>query len=293
MISNKKFNSLTVIELKEKIKSLGGSGHSKYNKEELIVILQNLTNQLNNNSIYNFNNFNDQTTYNIFHSGYHIDSLLWKKELLQQGWSVIQIPKFDPSFWKNSILHKIQNINNNSIRNIISDDNLFVDDCYNIHNLCHDQIIWDLRNHCKIIFQKIWKDNNLLCSFESPFILRSNVTNLPHLQLQKNQNHNLNDFISVEGLILFNNDSNSGLLLKLGSDNKLYKISSSSENMFIFDSRLERSIVKPSIKYVLGMKICMQPQSGATQEELLRRNQYLSDKSITSNWCYGPLFNKL
>jgi hypothetical protein len=293
MFCHKKYQNLTVIELKEKIKNLGGQGHSKYNKEELIFILHNLTNQLNINSVINPSNFlTEKSIFNIHHPGYHLDNNSWKKELMDNLWTVISIPNFDPNFYKNSILQKIQAFHQKSLISIFNNHSNFTNNTYNLHFLSHDILICQLRNHCKPIFEKIWKNNDLLCSFESPFIL--NTTHQNNYILETNQNHDIDDFISVEGLILFDNHSESGLILQPQNfNNQLFKITTSPINIIIFDSRLKRKIFNSINKYTLGVKISMQPEFGASQEELFLRKQYQDNKLSTTNWCYGPLFNKV
>jgi hypothetical protein len=294
MLIRNKLNNLTVTELKEKIKNLGGSGHSKFNKEELIDIYQNLVNNTNINVIFTdkINNFN--TIFNITHEGYNLNSVEWKKELFKKGWTVVKIPDFDSIPWKNLILSEIEKYHHLSINKILQKTNYFINDTFNLSFLTHHNIIWNLRKKCKEIFKNIWKDNNLLCSFQSPFIIKNNDEDI--INFQVNQNHNLEEFICVEGLITFEDnliDNNGGLIIKSIKDNKCYKILTNEGNIILYDSRLHKSIEKPKFKYFLGLNICMQPKVGANEEELSERKNSLYTNNSSSNWCYGPMFKTI
>jgi hypothetical protein len=250
----------------------------------------------------------------------------WIEHLFKKGWATVPIPEFDSSYFVNEFFNWLKSCNNKFDPNDKSTwnyDTLPIMS-YGIlkHYIGHAEFLWQIREKCHPIFEKIWNTKELLSSFDGACFLTSNSKHKYKDWFHIDQPRTIRDFACVQGIVnLVNNGPDDGGLLliedskdvydtymdkhpsyglcwavadskdDLLSNKKYIKICANAGEIILFDSRMFHCNV-PCISnnYRMCTYVSMQPKDRATTFELNHRKELYEAGKMTGHWCYGKYF---
>ena len=316
----------TVKQLKEKIKELGVKVPSSYRKDQLILLYEGAL-KIKGGGV------GDTTPQKAVHLKYTpviaYTDLNYVEHLSTFGWAITEVPNFNYVeirdgllSWINSVCPKFE-INNKETwisKNIP----------YNLHGIFknwvgHLEPIWKTREACIPIFEKIWKTDELLSSFDG-FCLLSNTQGSKYYKqwMHCDQGKIWPQFACVQGVVnLYDNGSNDGgTLLMSGShlkfkeyfdahpidginsfnpidpldpilkDCPIYKPCLKAGEILLFDSRTFHCNIAPTSSNTrMCVYVSMQPRKYASESDLNKRVKLYETGRMTGHWCYGEFFN--
>jgi hypothetical protein len=252
----------------------------------------------------------------------------WMKHLKEKGWCVVPIPDFDADYFSNKFFDWLEDCCPSFKRN---DKNTWktANLPINLHGIFkhyigHEEFVWQIREKCKPIFEKIWGTDDLLCSFDGGcFLPPKNGRNSFKQWIHCDQSRFDLDFCCVQGVVnlIDNGEEDGGLVLVDGSQKifkkymekhpseglswfkvdmndplisnlPLIKVCAPAGHIILWDSRVFHCNVSPIGKKArMCTYVSMQPRERADKKTLEKRIKLFEEKRMTGHWCYGNWFS--
>ena len=280
---------------------------SGMNRINLIKYIHSCVKKGLNNKKTNFNKQFKIINYNIISDN-------WINEIFENGFSITNLFNYDTNIL-DEFYNWMKQCNNNFDINNNKSWSLFKG--YNKYYITQTKFLWNIRELLYPYFCKIWKNDNLLCSFEGvTFNYKLNEENdiirgdqVLHID-QKIETFSCIRaivFLTDSNDIIFVNNSrnihknyidilkdNYDFKPKLGddifNDSELIRINAKSGDVLFFDARMFYfySII-PNTKNIYTW-VSMQPTNGIMKNELKRRVYCYKKGMATNHWCYGNEF---
>ena len=256
-------------------------------------------------------------------------SICWLQHLYDRGWTVVPIPDFDCQYYTNCFWSFLESchpqFNRHDSTSWIPSNMPILHHGIFKQYIGHTNWIWDIRQHCKSLFEHIWNTSDLLCSFDGACFLKpsSDKISTSKYWIHSDQGNFSLDFCCVQGIVnLLDNGPNDGGLVivqnshtvfsdylqrhptqgfswfhvdmtdPLLSSLPLLKICAPPGHIILFDSRVFHCNISPSGSSCrMATYVSMQPRIGADTSTLQKRINSYEHGRMTGHWCYGPWFS--
>lgn len=246
----------------------------------------------------------------------------------QFGWTVFQIPDFNPKTFRKEFFDWLEACSSDFDRN---NPETWTNLPMNFHGIFkegigHEEFVWKIREKVYPIFTKLWGCDNLLSSFDGGCFLhgwKKRKTGWIHCD----QPRCYKGFCTFQGIVNLadNGPEDGGLFLLEGSDRifnqylrkhpltghggyqfkidtedplikkscRGIKVCASAGDLIIWDSRVFHCNVSPvkQSTYRMCVYVSMEPSDECPEKDRQKRIQAFQNQRMTSHFCYGRSFS--
>ena len=251
----------------------------------------------------------------------------WRTHLYTYGWTIRKIPNFDPKSIREGLLNWLHRTcpGFDPVNPVTwTRDHI----PFNLHGIFKNWVghlpeLWKTREACHETFAELWQTPDLLSSYDGFCFLPGGGRSQYKQWIHCDQGRKVRTFACVQGIVnLFPNEqADGGTILMSGShtrfdsylDNhpiegiagffpidpidltlkgcQMVKPCLEEGEILLFDSRTFHCNLAPlSINPRMCVYVSMMPRSGASQEDLAKRQKLYYEGRMTGHWCYGPFF---
>lgn len=187
--------------------------------------------------------------------------------------------------------------------------------------LGHTSWQWEIREKCLPIFQRIWREEDLLCSFDGGCYLypRSRDSEFSSV-MHCDQGRFSYDFISIQGAFnMIDSEEDDGGLIVMNESHKIFqkyldrhrsdgyafysidmedelvkdlqtvKVCAPAGHLLLWDARVFHCNIFPrDERERMVVYVSMMPRRGTDDKTIIRRIKAYEEGKMTNHWCYGP-----
>ena len=288
-------------------------------KDELIMLYQGLKKCKKLDIKVEYENKTDSLEYTAVWAD---NSLHYRKHLKIHGWCTIPISNLNPSDIEEEFYSWLERQNDEFDRHDSTTYNKIPDNLHGIFkkDVGHTDFVWTVRKGCYSAFSELWKNDDLVCSFDGACFL-SNRRGKPWVHCDASmQNTTYQGFYNIRrcgskdgGLLLLENSHLifDKYLKRHPADfimgyspidfNDKYvkrchpiKICCNAGELVIWDGRMLHCNT-PTLKdgrLRMCVYVSMQPKELLTEGEIRKRREWYKKGKMTGHWCYGPLLKQ-